>query len=286
MDVFDPPKFIECNIDNQLDIFPHIEKLRCFIFRGHRNSEWKLSSSFEREFNKFPKAQMIEGAEQYSINFFKKRAHLYDLGINKESTLPEILCCMQHYGCPTRLIDFTESFYVATYFAVCDQNSTGNKYSIWAINNVSLNLKAQEMAASNFGSPDVESEFKLKKLVYEMLTYKPHGVVPIEVETISRRMSSQQGVLLAQTKIHSSFINNLCVMLGIKEKPELVSLEEFAEINRNIVNSINIIKFNFSDKYIQRVRRELLNFNITSENLFPDLNGLAKSAVEHLFWRY
>jgi hypothetical protein len=228
---------------------------------------------------------MIEGAEHDSISFFKKRAHLYDVGIRNNPTLPEILCYMQHYGCPTRLIDFTKSFYVATYFAVCDPNSIGCKYSIWAINNVLLNLKAQEMAKSYFDSHDVEPDVKLKKLVYEMLSLKPLGVVPIESETISRRMSSQQGVLLTPTNIRSPFINNLCEMLGIKPDPELVSLEEFAEINRNIVNSINIIKFNFSDKYIQRIRRELLSLNVTSENLFPDLNGLAKSAVEHLFWQ-
>lgn len=48
MDIFDPPKFIECNIDDPLDVSSQIRKLRCFIFRGHRVSSWKLSSSFER----------------------------------------------------------------------------------------------------------------------------------------------------------------------------------------------------------------------------------------------
>jgi hypothetical protein len=152
MNLFDPPKFIECYLENQLDSFPHARTLRSFIFRGHRVSSWDLSSSFEREFNKYPKSQMIEGAEEYSIEYFKKRSHLYELGLNNGSTLPDVLSCMQHYGCPTRLIDFTESYYVATYFAVSDPNYKSDDYSIWAINLPVLKSKAQEMAASYFGS--------------------------------------------------------------------------------------------------------------------------------------
>jgi hypothetical protein len=284
MDFNNPPKYVECDIDNQIDIFEHIGKLRSFIFRGHRKACWDLSSSFEREYNKYPISQMIDGAEQYSINFFKKRAHLYEIGIKKDSNLPDIISSMQHHGCPTRLLDFTESFYIATYFAVNDPNEKG-KYSIWALNNPVLKSKAKEMAASYFGSK-VDADLQLKELVYKLLAIKPMGVLPVEVETISRRMSSQQGVLLAQTNIRMSFISNLCEMLSIKQNPEALSLDEFKIINTNIINSIYIIKFNFSDQYIQSVRNELLNFNLTSENLFPDLNGLAKSAVEHLFWQY
>jgi hypothetical protein len=83
MDINNPPKYVECHIDNQLSIFEDVRKLRSFIFRGHRSSGWDLSSSFEREFNKYPRSQMREGAEHHSIDFFKKRFHLYDHGIEK-----------------------------------------------------------------------------------------------------------------------------------------------------------------------------------------------------------
>lgn len=286
MNPFEPPKFVECYIENQLDAFSYARILRCFIFRGHRVSSWALSSSFEREFTKYPKSQMIEGAEKYSIEYFKKRSHLYDLGLNNGSTLPDVLSCMQHHGCPTRLIDFTESFYVATYFAVSDSSHECSNYSIWAINFPVLKLKAQEMAAAYFGYHEVDPSTQLKELVYKLMAIKPLGVVPIEAQAISRRMSAQRGVLVAQTNIHTSFIENLCSMLGIASTPEKVSFKDLCEVNQNIINNINIIKFDFDKKYIQQVRRELLSLNVTSENLFPDLNGLARSAVEHLFWQY
>lgn len=286
MNPFDPPKFIECHVENQLDSFSHARKLRSFIFRGHRISTWSLTSSFEREFNKYPKSQMLEGAEQYSIDYFRKRAHLYELGVNNSSMLPDVLSCMQHYGCPTRLIDFTESYYVATYFAVNDPNSESENYSIWAINLPILKFKAQEMAASYFGCQENDPSIQLNELVYKLLAIKPPGVVPVEAQSISRRMSSQRGVLLAQTNMQNSFINNLCSMVGIETTPEQVSFEDFCKVNQNIINNVVLIKFSFGGRYIQQVRRELLSLNVTSENLFPDLSGLAKSAVEHLFWQY
>ena len=286
MNPFDPPIFIECYVGNQLDSFSHARNLRSFIFRGHRVSSWNLTSSFEREFKKYPQSQMIEGAEAYSIEFFKKRSHLYDLGLNNSSVLPDVLSCMQHYGCPTRLIDFSESYYVATYFAVNDPNYNNDDYSIWAINFPALKAKSQEMAASYFGRHENDPSIQLRELIYNLLTIKPLGVVPVEAQAISRRMSSQRGVLLAQTNIRNSFIQNLCSMLDIGTTPEQVSFEDLRKVNQNIVNNIYVIKFNFDKKYIQQVRRELLSLNVTSENLFPDLNGLARSAVEHLFWQY
>ena len=75
-------------------------------------------------------------------------------------------------------------------------------------------------------------------------------------------------------------------MVGIETTPEQVSFEDFCKVNQNIINNVVLIKFSFGGRYIQQVRRELLSLNVTSENLFPDLSGLAKSAVEHLFWQY
>jgi hypothetical protein len=138
----------------------------------------------------------------------------------------------------------------------------------------------------DFGYQENDPSIQLKELVYKLLAIKPSGVVPVEAQAISRRMSSQRGVLVAQTNIRVSFMENLCSMLGIGATPEQVNFEDLCKVNQNIVNNINVIKFNFGKINIQKVRRELLSLNITSENLFPDLNGLSRSAVEHLFWQY
>ncbi len=78
IDIFNPPTFVKCYIDKYSEIHPQIPKLRSFIFRGQRCSDWPLQSSFEREYKKYPSSQMIEGAEYQSLKYFKERAHLYN----------------------------------------------------------------------------------------------------------------------------------------------------------------------------------------------------------------
>lgn len=98
-------------------------------------------------------------------------------------------------------------------------------------------------------------------------------------------MASQQGVLVAQTDIRKSFESNLHNLMGTNNIPEEISLGELSSVNRNIINDIRIIKFEFNKNCIHQARCELLQMNITSEILFPDISGMAKSAVEHLFWQ-
>lgn len=88
-----------------------------FIFRGHSDSSWALQSSLERM---YPSASIdtIRRAEEYSLQEFKSKFHLYDPSNRIPSSKLEWLSSMQHYGVPTRLLDFTTSPYVALYFAI------------------------------------------------------------------------------------------------------------------------------------------------------------------------
>lgn len=287
IDTFNPPKYIEVRIDDYEELYSHTAKLRSFMFRGHRNATWPLSSSFEREYNKYPKSQMIEGAEADAIKYFRQRAHLYNIKISNHENLPDLLSIMQHYGCKTRLLDFTTSFHVATYFAVREHanESSNQDYCIWAINFPVLRSKASELA-TRISHNNATGNEQLRHIVFQLLHSKPLGIIPIEPERISRRMSAQQGVLLAQTNIKHSFMTNLCALLQIPDSPTEINPHDFFEIQHNIVSSILIIKFIINEKFIQRVRKNLLDFNITSETLFPDLEGIAKHTLEHIFWQY
>ena len=281
IDVFKPPEFLICKIDKYSDILPHIQKMRSFIFRGQRCASWHLQSSLDREFKKYPKSQMFEGAEMHSLDYFRKRVHLYSEQMQNPSSEIDILVLMQHYGCPTRLLDFTRSFVVATFFAVREHLESNQDFCIWAINNRVL----EDYTKIALGSENIHE--RIYEIIYKVLDFKKNGIIIIEPNKITKRMSVQQGVSLAQTNIEDSFENNLHSAMGIKNKPIEISLDEFSQINNNIINiNIKIIQFIFEKKCIQQVRRELLHYNVTSESLFPDLEGMAKSAVEHIFWQY
>jgi hypothetical protein len=104
-----------------------------YIFRGHANSNWSLQPSLERILG--DRWEDAKTFEDYALEGFRAKFHLYD----HENIAPDSklawLAVMQHYGVPTRLLDFTESPYVALYFALEDYDfRTKNDLAVYALN--------------------------------------------------------------------------------------------------------------------------------------------------------
>ena len=87
-----------------------------WFYRGHANSEYKLQPSLFRLPLKYSK----EDAERYLMTNFKAEAtpHL----IHTPSDENEWLAIAQHFGLPTRLLDWTTNALIALYFAVESQH--------------------------------------------------------------------------------------------------------------------------------------------------------------------
>lgn len=87
-----------------------------YLFRGHGSAEWELAPSFDRVFIEFQGGVRDKLEDELVANF--KRlcegdARYRELLEDDVSTL----ALAQHYGLPTRLLDWTESPYVAAFFA-------------------------------------------------------------------------------------------------------------------------------------------------------------------------
>lgn len=101
-------------------------------YRGHDDHRWDLLPHVKRDPFCF-----MDQAEQYMATNFrteaKKRLQHYP------TTDSGWLSLMQHYGLPTRLLDWSESPLVALYFAVMDRESTQHDAALWCLNPTALN---------------------------------------------------------------------------------------------------------------------------------------------------
>jgi FRG domain len=77
------------------------------MYRGQSRAEYQLSSSLERLLGSAWTPQAAITYEDRSLSLFKSKYNMYDHSRHEPDSKLSWLSAMQHYGVPTRLIDFT-----------------------------------------------------------------------------------------------------------------------------------------------------------------------------------
>lgn len=138
------PLFVPC-----ADALDYLQKSgsltrRHWIYRGHGQSNFTpseddpyfLRSSLWR-FLRTHSAKIIKPSwyprERMSVERFKQTAHLHLTHLPAANDIIEWLALMQHYGAPTRLLDFTLNPAVALFFAVRDATPNAEPWSVHAL---------------------------------------------------------------------------------------------------------------------------------------------------------
>lgn len=116
-------------------------------FRGERDASWVLKSTIHRHVEQWfeglarpmPDAdrreQLIENAKAIYRRF---KADAWPLLRGRERSEWGVLFAMQHFGLPTRLLDWTESFACATFFAH-HHRKREDAAAIWVLDPQALN---------------------------------------------------------------------------------------------------------------------------------------------------
>jgi hypothetical protein len=86
-----------------------------YIFRGHRDSEWKLESTLDRHFRQLNVFERAEKLKRLLDEFGKELYGIDGRDVIEADDRLELIG--RHHGLPTTVLDWSKSPYVAAYFA-------------------------------------------------------------------------------------------------------------------------------------------------------------------------
>lgn len=135
-----------------------------FVFRGHGQEDYKLSTSFDRE--------VVDSLKKKNDSFsiisksFKDRAATH---LGESLSEDAWLGVAQHYGLPTRVLDWTLSPYVGAFFAISSYLRSEKKTlpTLWVLHkkHVEKTLDKRELRFIGY-QPNVDLRIKNQKGVF------------------------------------------------------------------------------------------------------------------------
>ena len=188
--------------DHQLEKLKH----RDWLFRGHSDASWGLTTSLDRLFN--DSEEIIKKArkkgrtfakkqhEELLLQSFQKSANLFLKFLPDNSKPLEWLSIMQHFGTPTRLLDVTLSPHIATFFALEDGIDDS---CVFAFNHAEIK-RINETLVQHKTYKDAQEEIFANKKRY---------VTVFNPEFGNERLIPQKGLFLVPSQIDYAFENFL-----------------------------------------------------------------------------
>ena len=308
-----------------------------WFFRGHEDSSWRLNTGLDR----VRKAWMDRYKDGYSrskgngtllrggcdFRAYENRKPYgrkfeFD-GITEFRSLTkgrfdssftnlDYLGAMQHYGTRTRLLDFTFSPFVATFFAFENEEKFSER-AVYAINanrfqgfspimgavEEFLNREdgrglpkfAEEKLLNYFGDSHPSSWEVYRAIAnmdigrFEDDALNRDDIIPIVLEGGNNRLIAQDGLFLLPLKFEY-FDEVLAKMLGVSAKTlsvkstdkdhSIVKENEIADLNR-IIQDATLIKFLFDTNMNDSAHQMLRQMNLSDRVIYPDLVGIARS---------
>ena len=230
-------------------------------FRGQSNEAWPLSPTIWRSAYNYTPAD-----ERWFIHEFRARASTrHSVEIDYEDQ-PKWLSTMQHYGLPTRLLDWSRSPLVALFFAIGTLASdhslqTPPDAALWILDPYLFN----SIHYKGFVTPSINSK-KCRFAVEEAFRtphagYKPHSAMAILATESDSRMFVQQGVFTIHRQADQSLIDHR-------------------------LRAAYLAKIVIPGESKRKIAKELKILGIREGDVFPDLEHLAselKKAAKQSF---
>lgn len=237
-----------------------------FIFRGHADATWPLTSSLERFLGTTWTPERARQFEEHSLDLFKSKYHIYCGSEHVPQSKLAWLSVMQHYGVPTRLIDFTESPYVALYFALESYDPRSEKdLAVYALDyssimNESIQLISGRDAEFNVDRKRMQDQRdQIFDSVIDKYSYEIAWIT--EPDQLNARIDRQCGTFLISGSL---------------------DLPTEKILSSKMYVSCDMRRYIIPGSFYKHLYVALRKMNINSKVIYGDLAGLARSIRMHL----
>lgn len=230
-------------------------------FRGQRSAVWALRPRiYRKEYKKALESEIRlefegNGLQLMTGNLSRSKWEWYFL--------------MQHYGAPTRLLDWTANPLAALYFAVADERDDVKKHdaAVWVIDPWRWNkLHADGLRGPALpGWAETEPYLPDLEAACDEVTVQKPPPLAIEPPSIDRRLASQAARFLLFGK-----------------KKDLTKVADRTDLEQKGKKRTRLLQILIAAGSADAIRLELDDLGINHRTLFPDLEGLGT----HLSWEW
>lgn len=209
-------------------------------YRGHGIQSWKLVPGFHRLKN--------HASENDLINKFRQNANLLVEQTPKSEF--DWLFVMQHYGVPTRLLDWTESPLVGLYFAVTEHPRANG--TLWVLKPIELNKQTTAKPDDAKYIPSFEDDALKTYSTIAVEKGNLKGILPVAV-IATRNNDRIQAQLGAFTISHS----------------DKTPIED-------IGNKKHVLKYTIPAAAKAKIQADLRLLGFTKFQVFPELASIGE----------
>jgi len=256
-----------------------LDELRgSWCFRGQREAAWLLDTSLDRGVerkssspNSFSPWHLDREPVMRELLYpFQRYAPNYLRHVPPINDLSSWYALMQHHCVPTPLLDWTESPYVAMYFAAEDKatikrpGENERYFAVWAIDLAWLETKGRELLQLKNISPPSKNSSPAEAADYTnrlLRETEEPVIVRINPAISNPRMFAQRGIFLCKL-IHPVWFGS--ILMHMMMNPEATAQPVIRKIE--FESSLRI-------DFLKRLRA----MNIHRASLFPGLDGLGLS---------
>jgi FRG domain len=217
-------------------------------YRGQSIASWSLITSLQRATTGLTDSEALR-REQLLFREYSRSAHRFHEQRDFDWGL---LADMQHYGIPTRLLDWTEILGVAVAFATLRQYEQPADAAIFILDPAKLNEGIRSREVVHIPDPD----FRYQSVYWEGKPIKATRPVAIDIPFQNPRILAQRGAFTVQ---------------GSERK---ALDEQCPDVVRKVVLPVDALN---------GAREFLDHANLNEYSIYPDIFGMAQHIVKQVF---